>query len=53
MVIENNVHTPAAPSTSKDEPNPKDVYAELLKLDDLRKRGSLVMTSSKRRKGRS
>ena len=39
MVIENNVHAPPSPSPRKDESKSKDVYAELLKLDDLRKRG--------------
>lgn len=38
MVIENNLHTPSV-IDSKDESKAKDVYAELLKLDDLRKRG--------------
>jgi hypothetical protein len=39
MVIENNVHALPSTDRTKSEPRSNDVYAELLKLDDLRKRG--------------
>jgi hypothetical protein len=42
MVIENNVHAPSSPAIDKDESRSTDVYAELLKLDDLRKRGIIT-----------
>lgn len=40
MVIENNVHPTPPPTANK--PAEKDVYTELLKLDDLRKRGIIT-----------
>jgi hypothetical protein len=39
VVIENQVHPV---TNAKDEPKPWDVYAELLKLDDLRKRNIIA-----------
>lgn len=40
MVIENNIHQTPTPNATK--PPEKDVYTELLKLDDLRKQGIIT-----------
>lgn len=39
MVIENNVNAPPSSSAAKGELKSNDLYSELVKLDDLRKRG--------------
>lgn len=40
VVVENNVHAPPSPGAAQDEESKsKDLYSELVKLDDLRKRG--------------
>lgn len=38
MVIENNVHASPSTGAAKNESKSKDLYSELIKLDDLRKR---------------
>jgi Short C-terminal domain len=42
MVVENNINVPPSSGGAKDEPKSKDLYAELVKLDDLRKRGIIT-----------
>lgn len=39
MVIENNINSPPSPGANKDGPKARDLYSELVKLDDLRKKG--------------
>jgi hypothetical protein len=41
VVIENQVH-PVPVTNAKDEPESRDIYRELLKLDDLRKRNIIT-----------
>jgi len=42
MVIENKVIAPQPDSRVKDRSEPRDVYTDLIKLDDLRKRGIIT-----------
>jgi hypothetical protein len=39
VVVENNIHAPAQAGSPKNESKSGDLYSELVKLDDLRKRG--------------